>query len=432
MKIAFFHQGVPCHGLTPRLRPLGGTESAMIQMAEALALIGHEVTVFTEVDRKGLFAGVSYRPHQEFEYYASHQELDVFICIRQILPILLRRWAKVQIYFSPDAADQPFVNTALTLQMEIQGQLTQVGLFSLEKAYPYVDQIFCVGEWQAQTFMQKFHIPNYKITVAGNGVDFRDFQTNPPLASRKRQIVYASTPFRGLEYLLRYFPKIKARVPDATCAVLSGMQVYGQSSEEDQKNYGALYDLARQQEGIILHGPLSKPEMAKILCESRVMAYPNTFAETFCIAVLEGQAAGLPVVTSRLGALIERIDPGKDGFLIPGHPSLPTYENEFIERTCDLLQNDALWEKMNVCAYEKAKTYDYALLAKRWTEIFTTCLTRKAFDPAPHYPMMPNNEKLTVLMGGYPKEIELSQDFLKKYLAEAAIKSGFGPHYPAV
>ncbi len=422
LRIAFYLRGVPCSGHTPVERPLGGTESAMISMARALAGRGHRVHVFTEADPAGVYEGVTYSSWKNFETEAAGLDLDILICIRNLLPFLAGRWARRQIYFSPDAADQPSVNSTMVLRFHHQDQIYEAGLYSLAQVKKYVDHVFCVGAWQAETFLERFRIAPAKIWVTGNGVDLEDFDC-PPLSERKRQIVYTSTPFRGLSYLLNYFPEIRRRVPDATCVVLSGMQVYGQSSEDDRRQFQEVYDLARQP-GVTLHGPLPRGPMAAILAESRVLAYPNTFAETYCIAALEAQASGLPVVTTSWAGLKERVQDGVDGFLVPGLPAENSYRETFVEKVAHLLQDDSLWSGQSEQARRKAETCSYQRLSLDWERKFYSLL-EPAASSGTGFRFQPREEKIRVLQDGYPKHLTLAASFLTHHVSMAFREGGF-------
>ena len=200
------------------------------------------------------------------------------------------------------------------------------------------------------------------------------------------------------------------------------MQTYGVSDTDNQKEYGALYQQA-QQEGVTLYGPLAKREMIAILEESRVFAYPNTFAETFCIAALEAQAAGLPVVTTELAGLKERVAHGTDGFLVSGHPADVHYKNDFIHYVVRCLTNDSLWDTLSHAAYKKALTYDYASLAKTWEDYFSKQLEKA--EVSQPYLFLPHDEKLSLIIGGYAKQIELKKEFLCRSYAKCLYDTGY-------
>ncbi|MBX7148479.1 glycosyltransferase family 4 protein [bacterium] len=423
LSIVFYHRGTPCFGDSPLQTPLGGTESAMIAMAEALAAMGHDVRIFCNVTRIGEYKGVQYCDAATFESYGLSHTPDVFICIRHLLPLMIRRWGKLQIYFSPDATDQMFLNCVIDVKLTLKEGQATVGAYSLADAHPYVDAIFCVGEWQKQTFVQKYNIPPQKIYVVHNGVDpsFFSIPKGDSLQKRGHHLVYCSTPYRGLDFLADYFPAIKEKVPDVTCTVLSGMQIYGFSNEADSSEFKNLYDKCTRA-GMNMVGPVSKPRLAEYLLKSRVLVYPNTYTETFCMAVLEAQAMGLPVVTTQLAGLKERVSSNNDGFLIEGHPSSETYRSSFIQKTVDLLTQDDLWERMSCEALLKAQSFHYDKLAVEWDRLFKELMPQTIISN-PAFPL--SAKRYEILVGGYPKTVDLKVGFMAQSVAHKMKFYGF-------
>src|SRR5258706_7794737 len=82
-----------------------------------------------------------------------------------------------------------------------------------------------------------------------------------------------------------------------------------------------------------------KRALAHELRSAGLMAYPCTLKETFCTAVAEAQAAGLPVVTSDRAALAERVTNGVEGFVIPRHAREHRSQEGFVKAGGRLLQD---------------------------------------------------------------------------------------------
>ncbi len=358
-RVVFYHRGIEFDGDTVLQNPLGGSESALVYMARELARLGCEVTVFNSCRGAGTCDGVRYMPASEFAAFAASQEIDVFISQRYLEPFSADLRCRAKIYWVQDAHDQPFVqglhNPATTAR---------------------IDRIFTISEWQTRIFQSEFGLPRSIFYVTRNGFRPDAFERN----GRPRnpyKLVYASTPFRGLDVLLDIFPEIRKAVPEAELHLFTSMAVYGMDKSEDEARYGELYARARQP-GVRLRGSVSQADLARELGECALMLYPNHFPETSCIAAIEAQAAGVPVVTSQLGALPETVADGETGICIEGDARSAEYRQAFVESAINLLIDPDRLAKMSRAARERAfERYPWSRIAEEWLQEFERITAEK-------------------------------------------------------
>lgn len=165
-----------------------------------------------------------------------------------------------------------------------------------------IDHFVFVSHWQAEKYRQIFNIPGYKTHVIKNaclGVQQRQAGTRD-----KVRLCYTSTPWRGLDVLLQAWELLKPQ--DTELHVFSSCKIYGPDfSDSTESQYQQLYDKCSELPGVVYRGSIPNDELRKELHTFDILAYPNTFEETSCIAVIEALSAGLRVVTSNLGALPE-------------------------------------------------------------------------------------------------------------------------------
>jgi glycosyltransferase involved in cell wall biosynthesis len=203
------------------------------------------------------------------------------------------------------------------------------------------------------------------------------FAANEPILDAKSRppvLVYTSTPFRGLRLLPEIFPRIRARIPGARLEIYSSMKVYQTADSEDQQQFGSLYDRLRQIEGVEYVGSLTQPQLAQRLRAASMLAYPNIFAETSCISVMEAMAAGCRVVTTQLGALPETAA----GFagLISTAQSEQSYVEQFADRAIAVLSELMAPASEAASAYLRSQvdhirtTCTWKLRSTQWTSWF--------------------------------------------------------------
>lgn len=314
----------PYYPDTPYERPLGGSQSAVCYLTHELAKLGHRVTLFSRGAEPKFVRGVRCQPIGGIEDDVL-RNADRVVQVNAVQHAMLTELKAVcqpdsrLILWSHHAHDQPGV--AALARPETRG------LF---------DGFALVSEWQADCFCQAFKLDPARIGILRNaaGPAFADLFGGGPILSAKVSpptLCYTSTPFRGLDRLLPAFASIKAALGDARLEIYSGMAVYNDLYDPFQP----LYDLARNSPGVSYHGSVAQPPLAQALRRATMLAYPNTFAETSCIAVMEAMAAGCIVVTSDLAALPET----GAGFidLVPPLADAGAHAGAFAERVIELL-----------------------------------------------------------------------------------------------
>jgi glycosyltransferase involved in cell wall biosynthesis len=313
--------------------PLGGSQSAACYLARALARSGHEVSFYSHTTAPGTYDGVDCRSWKTTRLEELRMRgLDVFVCVLAAgNGRLLREWLERRtrvVLWTQHRIDQAAV--------QILGDAGERGSY---------DAFVFVSDWQRGEFLTRFQLPPEKTCVLRNAPAphfLGPFAEGESIISQKAQppvLAYTSTPFRGLDRLLDAFPAIRAEVPGARLRVFSSMQVYRTAPVIDHIEHGHLYQRCRTTPGVEYVGSLPQPALAAEMRAATLLAYPNTFPETSCIAALEAMASGCRVVTSDLGALRETTA----GFaeLIPFEQGREEYQRAFVERTIAVLRESA-------------------------------------------------------------------------------------------
>lgn len=161
-----------------------------------------------------------------------------------------------------------------------------------------IEKIIFVSNWQKQKYIETFQLPVNKCIVIPNGIEPANCIKKP---SGIVNLIYFSTPYRGLEVLLnslKYLQNSKYHLH-----VFSSMDIYGQT--EENIKYENLYRQCKQNNKITYYGSVSHNTILHALNEMHIMAYPCIFEETCCISALEAMSQKLKIVCSNIGALPE-------------------------------------------------------------------------------------------------------------------------------
>lgn len=340
-RIVLADDGIPFDGESVRKGPLGGVESAVCFLAEALATRGHEVMVRNMCREARQIDGVDWAPLAG----GLPETADLYIANRGDKLIPKMTGARRTLFW---------VHNPAHYLMKWR---------YLSKLWRHKPAIVFIGDYHKTTYPA--WAPGEQRVVIPYGIPPEMCQTSARTTPPKPIAVFTSNPLRSLDWLLACWrDRIQPHAPGAELHLYSGAATYGAVGDAKSAEMEQVLDLARNlsKHGVVLHDPVAKPELVDIFRNARVMLYKGDPNETFCAAVAEAQAAGVPAVVQNLGSVVERVRDQSTGYVTDDDAG-------FAAAAVRILTDDDLWQRQHQAALEQQRQWTWAEAAAAFEEL---------------------------------------------------------------
>jgi glycosyltransferase involved in cell wall biosynthesis/2-polyprenyl-3-methyl-5-hydroxy-6-metoxy-1,4-benzoquinol methylase len=361
LRLSFYIDSVPITaGVIAGTASLGGSESACIGLMRALSARGHDVHCFANRLDEACYGkdhgGVTWHPADSLYEISDAIHWDVFTSLRMVNVFEHPIKARLKLLWNQDM---------------LVGE--QAKLYTMALAWQ-IDHVAYVSEYHRKQW--EGMLPDLKPLglVVKNGYDATLVAKD--VAKDWKRLIYISRPERALEPLLKMWPELKKRVPEAELRICRYQSMYDGEGSNVKAMCDAYDGLTVETQdavgGITWLGSLGKADLYREIAEASVMWYPGVagFAETSCVAAIEAQANGTPLVGSYKGALPETLAEGA-GYLVHGDAMQDeAYQRESIERVVAYMEGcrdkRKSYRNAQMAGREHVKDYSYAAVAEQW------------------------------------------------------------------
>jgi glycosyltransferase involved in cell wall biosynthesis len=333
--IVMTDDGIEFDGRTLEERPLGGAETSFIELANAMAARGHRVRVFNKTPAPVTHRDVAWAPLAA----GMPQTADLYIANRNTALLGLVPKAPRCLFWIHNPA-------GYLLKLRHQTRLAQrrpVIVFSGQSH---------AGTYPAFGFSGGRTIIPYGVTEI--------FRKASPREAPAPRAIFTSNPLRSLDWILDLWEqRIRPQCPAAALHVFAGAATYGAAGAAKAGAMGPVLERAAALagQGVVLRAPVPKARLVEELALARALLYRGDIGETFCSAVAEAQAMGVPAVLEDIACMKERVRPGETGFVVRG-------ADEFAARALSLLTDDALWQSQHNACLASQRSFGWSEAAE--------------------------------------------------------------------
>ena len=263
--------------------------------------------------------------------------------------VIVSRYIGFYEMFKTSSFYQSFIWAHDTLLLPYGCNLNETHI--LKKWNNYIDGCVCLTEWHKTIFSDKYPELKNKITLINNGLELSSF---PNVDSKnilksnkiKNKFIYTSRPDRGLNILLKLWPQIIEKIPDATLTI----STYGSfPSNAEEFTMKTLIDATPS---IHYLGKLNVEQLYNEMNTAEFWLYPTHWQETSCITALEMLMSEVICLYYPVAGLVNTV--GDYGIQIKPGSEIDAIVSLTDFKKCELRQNGR--EYAETCSWENRFT----------------------------------------------------------------------------
>lgn len=349
---------------------LTGSESSFFNMVTEMAHRGHTVEVFCDCITNKEMLGDMFPG-------------GLYFWTPEMFPLRLRSDAGIDTVVAWNEPD--YLRFVSDTKLRICNQQLNDFMYCAPGFDATVDKYVFPSNDHRNYIVKTEHIRPGKTDVLPNSI--LPWLYDLPAVDRGHTIAYCSSPDRGLHWLLNFFPRVRAQVPDATLHIYYKYQPWSDgiknSFDPGCPDIHKLAGRARYidecltrlgqngENGVFVHGSIPNVAMAKALNGTKVFAYPCDtvrYTEGFSVSTMDACAAGCIPIVSDCDAIGEIYK--SSTLMINGHPRLGA--DMWVDTIVKALTDDALGASIKSKAAELAAQHHIGVIASSFENMIDT------------------------------------------------------------
>jgi glycosyltransferase involved in cell wall biosynthesis len=231
----------------------------------------------------------------------------------------------------------------LTSQIDLdEGAPSLIGKlrrFRKKCVYKCATQIVANSAAARADVISAFSVPEDKCRVFGNSLPDPlpvNGEEQPAESATRLLCVGRLQPSKGHDVLIRALPRLRAGFPGCVA------EFFGNGSHFDSLR--ALAESLGVSEMVRFHGEVPHERLMENLRQGGILVHPSR-REAFGVAIIEGMALGLPIVASAADGILDLIEHGVSGLLVP-----PGDEVELASAVTAVLENASMRSQLSMGA----------------------------------------------------------------------------------
>lgn len=343
---------------------VGGVETGTVELARNLVKLGIKAVVvsaggglvkeLTEagvihyqlpVDKKSFFNILKMIP--ELARIIQKEEIDI-VHARSRVPAWIA-------YFACRRTARPLITTC-------HGYYSR-HLFSYPMGWGKF--VICPSQIIAKHMIEDFGVPQERIRLIPRSVDLERFRYKPPEKKKLEEfnvgMIARITPLKGHLDFIKAMAKVSRSIPRFKIWIVGDAPPSKGAYKEQVQVLVRRLGLWHCTEFLG-----NQRDVQAILANLDLLVLATTTHEAFGRVIIEAQAAGVPVIATRIGGVIDIIEDGKTGLLVP-----PSDPSSIAEAALRIFNDRQLARTLAENAYEKVKEkYTTDLLVEKTAQVY--------------------------------------------------------------